>query len=74
MARDNQTGFVLVAPTGAILAESFRPTREAAKGWLAMVKVGKAYKEWRWHYRNGWRCKPAKIQLIQEDQPQEAAR
>jgi hypothetical protein len=56
-------GFVLVSPDGQMLAESFRPTREAAKGWLAMVQDGGRYREWKYYYRMGWRCKAATIQI-----------
>ncbi len=66
MARDKQKGFVLCAPNGMIWAETFRPTREAAKGWLAHLQVEGRYRDWKWHYKNGWRCKPAQIQLIED--------
>lgn len=59
-------GFVLVTPEGAILAETFRATREAAKGWMAMLKMGDGrYHDWKHYYREGWRCKPATVQLIE---------
>ena len=60
------TGFVLVTPQGAILAETFRTTRDAAKGWMAMLKMSDGrYHDWKHYYGKGWRCKPAMIQLIE---------
>ena len=60
------TGFVLITPTGAIWAETFRPTRDAAKGWLAMQKMSDGrYHDWKHYYRAGWRCKPATVQLVE---------
>jgi hypothetical protein len=56
-------GFVLVSPDGQMLAETFRPTREAAKGWLARVQDEGKYREWQYYYRKGWRCKAATIQI-----------
>lgn len=59
-------GFVLVTPQGAILAETFRATRDAAKGWMAMLKMGDGrYHDWKHYYRKGWRCKPATVQLTE---------
>jgi hypothetical protein len=60
------TGFVLITPQGAILAETFRPTRDAAKGWMAMLTMGDGrYHDWKHYYRQGWRCKPAMVQLVE---------
>lgn len=59
-------GFVLVTPQGSILAETFRPTRDAAKGWMAMLKMSDGrYHDWKHYYRQGWRCKHAVVQLIE---------
>jgi hypothetical protein len=54
-------GFVLVTPQREIVAETFRPTREAAKGWLIMLEVDGRYERWDWFYRRGWRCRPAEL-------------
>jgi len=59
-------GFVLVTPHGQLLAETFRSTREAAKGWMAMLKMGDGrYHDWKHYHREGWRCKPATVQLTE---------
>ena len=59
-------GFVLVTPHGSILPETFRPTRDAAKGWMAMLKMEDGrYHDWKHYYRIGWRCKPARIELVE---------
>lgn len=59
-------GFVLVTPEGFPLAETFRATRDASKGWVAMLKHsdGKYY-EWKHYYRMGWRCKPAELSMME---------
>ncbi len=60
----SERGFVLVTPQGKILAETFRPTRDAAKGWAVMLKTSDGrYHTWNHYYRAGWRCKRATIQL-----------
>lgn len=57
-------GFVLVTPQGAILAETFRSTREASKVWTAMLKMADGrYHDWKHWYRKGWRCRAATIEL-----------
>lgn len=58
-----RSGFVLVTPEGLPLAESFRPTREACKGWLASrpFGVGGHYLTWKAYARLGWRIKPADL-------------
>jgi len=57
-------GFVLVTPRGDVMAETFRSTRDAAKGWMSMLKMGDGrYHDWKHYYRQGWRCKPASMTL-----------
>lgn len=57
-------GFVLTTPKGYIVPETFRPTSEAVKGWLALIKMSDGrYHDWKHYRREGWRCKAATLQL-----------
>ncbi len=55
------TGFVLMTPHGEVMAETFRPTREAAKGCLATVEVNGRFERWDWFRQRGWKCRRAEL-------------
>jgi hypothetical protein len=58
-------GWVLISPEGIVMRESFRATKDGAKGVLVNQPYQGKFTGWRTWNKAGWRCRFAVLDIYE---------